>query len=105
MLNRELLSDPTFTNYLYLLFYARFVVSLSTVCPILMYFQVKMDDAVYFEVEDDTVFITKLFNEQSVMCLPASVSETITTMVTEVLFLNTQNLNVSQNLVKCFMTH
>jgi hypothetical protein len=40
-----------------------------------MYFQVAIDTSVYDDVDDDTMFFTKLFNEQSVSCLPASVSE------------------------------
>ncbi|CAM2714276.1 unnamed protein product [Rotaria socialis] len=37
--------------------------------------EVGLDPTAYDDVENDTVFFTKLFNEQSVSCLPASVSE------------------------------
>ncbi|CAF3526474.1 unnamed protein product [Rotaria socialis] len=35
--------------------------------------KVGLDPTAYDDVENDTVFFTKLFNEQSVSCLPASV--------------------------------
>jgi hypothetical protein len=38
-------------------------------------FQVAIDNTVYEDVDDDKIFFTKLFNEQSISCLPASVSE------------------------------
>jgi hypothetical protein len=41
----------------------------------MMCFQVAIDITAYDDVTDDTVFFTKLFNEQSISCLPASVSE------------------------------
>ena len=40
-----------------------------------MYSQVAIDTTAYFDLADDTEFFTELFNEQSVSCLPASVSE------------------------------
>ena len=43
--------------------------------PQLYIFQVAIDNTIYDDVEDDQVFFTKLFNEHSVSCLPASVSD------------------------------
>ncbi len=67
-------------NFHYLLFlHARSAKSLSAVLSIVVFicFQIAIDTTAYDDVEDDTVFFTKLFNEQSVSCLPASVSPRI----------------------------